>query len=165
MTDQQVDGLLTDSEVLYYTTGDTVLSPHAPPQVYSFLIEGRWWMQRKIAGADPVEWTDDRPGNWHGGVSLIDAVAPALVTAETDCTVLHVPRDVLDRLVAENAHLGSPCSVGCAVGPRCCINRPLANRTSPLLESLAPKQKRPPPSSDLIVRCDHTTSGCTECRT
>ena len=101
-----LDRLLAGSRVATYAAGEAILDPKTSPGVYSFLVQGRWWMRRRIVGvAEPREWVDDRPGNWHGGIGLIDRVAPPEVRAETDCTVIHVPRDLLDDLAADNAHL------------------------------------------------------------
>jgi CRP-like cAMP-binding protein len=98
--------LLDGSRITTYPQGATILDPGHSGGFYSFLIEGRWWMSRLVVGvATPREWVDDRPGNWHGGITLIDRVAPPTVRAETDCVVLHVPRDLLDDLAAGNAHL------------------------------------------------------------
>jgi len=106
LSDDALTHLLKGSDLQTYAKGSTILDPEHSQSVYSFLISGRWWMRRKIVGVDaPREWIDDRPGNWHGGIGLIDMVAPPEVRAETDCTVLHVPRDLLDDLAAANAHL------------------------------------------------------------
>ena len=101
-----LDRLLDGSELATYGAGDAILDPTRSRGVYSFLVEGRWWMRRTVVGvAEPREWVDDRPGNWHGGIALIDMIAPPEVRAETDCAVLHVPRDLLDGLASSNAHL------------------------------------------------------------
>ncbi|MEM7489943.1 MAG: hypothetical protein AAF390_12560 [Pseudomonadota bacterium] len=106
LPDAALDRLLDGSDLATYGAGETVLDPTRSEATYSFLVAGRWWMARRVVGVDaPREWTDDRPGNWHGGIALIDRVAPPEVRAETDCTVLHVPRDLLDDLAAGNAHL------------------------------------------------------------
>lgn len=106
LSDVETKRLLDGSTVETYTEGAKILDPARSQSVYSFLISGRWWMRRRIIGVDePREWIDDRPGNWHGGIALIDKVAPPEVRAETDCVVLRVPRDLLDDLAAENAHL------------------------------------------------------------
>lgn len=98
--------LIKGSEVTVYEAGDVILDPAAPQPGFTFLIEGRWWMARRITGAATAfEWTDDRPGNWHGGVAFFDAVAPAYVKAETRCDVIFVPADLLVEIAAENAHL------------------------------------------------------------
>lgn len=98
---------LNDSaEIATYDAGEVILDPAMPRAGFTFLIEGRWWMSRHMVGAaTPFEWTDDRPGNWHGGVALFDAVAPAYVKAETTCEVIFVPAPVLAELAADNAHL------------------------------------------------------------
>ena len=101
-----LDRLLAGSELATYGAGDAILDPSRSRGVYSFLVEGSWWMRRTIVGvAEPREWVDDRPGNWHGGIALIDKVAPPEVWADTDCTVLHIPRDMLDNIAAGNGHL------------------------------------------------------------
>lgn len=102
----QLQRLIARSEIKQYSTGDSILSADVSPDFYSFLIAGRWWMQRQIVGVEPPrDWIDDRPGNWHGGLGLIDKIAPPTVKAETACQVIHVPRDLLDTLAAENPHL------------------------------------------------------------
>ncbi|MEM9795919.1 MAG: cyclic nucleotide-binding domain-containing protein [Pseudomonadota bacterium] len=102
----ELDRLLEGAELRSYGAGDTILDPEHSQAIYSFLVRGKWWMARQVIGTDaPREWIDDRPGNWHGGIALIDKIAPPQVRAETDCTVLHVPRDLLDDLAAGNAHL------------------------------------------------------------
>ena len=102
----ELGALLSGSEVADYGDGEAILDPEASKAIYSFLLSGRWWMRRRIVGvAEPRDWTDDRPGNWHGGIALIDAIAPPEVRAEGPCRVLHVPRDLLDGLAAGNAHL------------------------------------------------------------
>ncbi|WP_420391515.1 hypothetical protein [Acuticoccus sp.] len=64
-------------------------------------------LDRLVAGSTLAhDRADDRPGNWHGGIALIDRLAPPRVRAEADCAVLHWPRDLLDDLAGENAHLG-----------------------------------------------------------
>lgn len=99
--------LVDGAEFTTYDTGEVVLDAATPREGFTFLIEGRWWMSRHIVGAEtPFEWTDDRPGNWHGGVALFDAVAPAHVKAETRCEVVYVPAALLAELAAGNAHLG-----------------------------------------------------------
>lgn len=98
--------LIDSAEITTYDAGDVILDPAMPRAGFTFLIEGRWWMSRHMVGAaTPFEWTDDRPGNWHGGVALFDAVAPAYVKAETRCDVIFVPEDLLAEIAAENAHL------------------------------------------------------------
>ena len=80
LDDDAMARLLEGAEISNYAPQDVILDPAAPRAGFIFLIEGRWWMSRRIVGADtPFEWTDDRPGNWHGGVALFDAVAPAFV--------------------------------------------------------------------------------------
>lgn len=106
LDDHQLQRLVAGSEIKRYGAGDRILSADVSPDFYSFLVEGRWWMQRKIVGVEPPkDWIDDRPGNWHGGIGLIDKIAPPTVKAKTDCQVIHVPRDLLDALAAENPHL------------------------------------------------------------
>ena len=101
-----LEALIDGSELTDYPKGATILDPAAPRAGYSFLIEGAWWMRRDMIGAaSPFEWTDDRPGNWHGGVALYDAIAPVTVRATAPSTVLHVPRALLERLAAGNPHL------------------------------------------------------------
>ena len=98
--------LVDGSELARYGTDETILDPARPRAAYSFLVEGRWCMRRDMVGVSkPFEWDDDRPGNWHGGVGLFDAVAPVTVRAVEPCTVLHVPRDLLERLMRADAHL------------------------------------------------------------
>ncbi|MEM0921830.1 MAG: hypothetical protein AAGI13_02220 [Pseudomonadota bacterium] len=98
--------LLQDAEIRTYDVGEIILDPAKPRAGFTFLIEGRWWMSRHIVGAaTPFEWTDDRPGNWHGGVALFDAVAPAHVKSEMPCEVIFVPAPLLAELAAKNAHL------------------------------------------------------------
>ena len=106
LSDDAVVTLIEGSEVIDYPDGATILDPARPRPDYSFLVEGRWWMRRDMIGvAAPFEWEDDRPGNWHGGVALYDAIAPVTVRAIAASTVLHVPRDLLERLAGANAHL------------------------------------------------------------
>lgn len=106
LSEMEVDRLISGSEVSEYTAGDVILDPVRSQSIYSFLVSGRWWMARRVVGTETArEWIDDRPGNWHGGIALIDKIAPPEVRAETACTVLHVPRDLLDDLAAGNAHL------------------------------------------------------------
>ncbi len=106
LSDEQAIRLISGSSQKSYDTGASILDPNQSQAIYSFLISGKWWMRRTIIGvSEPREWIDDRPGNWHGGIALIDKVAPPEVRAETDCIVLHVPRDLLDDLAAENPHL------------------------------------------------------------
>jgi signal-transduction protein with cAMP-binding, CBS, and nucleotidyltransferase domain len=103
---EQLALLLAEADLVTYEAGATILDPARSQAIYSFLIEGRWWMARRIVGVEPQRiWIDDRPGNWHGGIAIIDKVAPPEVRAETNCTVLHVPRDLLDDLAAANPHL------------------------------------------------------------
>lgn len=98
--------LIDGADITTYGAGEVILDPAKPRAGFTFLIKGRWWMSRHIVGAETLfEWTDDRPGNWHGGVALFDAVAPAHVKAETRCDVIFVPATLLAELAAENAHL------------------------------------------------------------
>lgn len=117
LTNAQLDLLLAGSEITAYAPGDTILDPVRSRAVYSFLVSGRWWMRRTIVGVpEPREWVDDRPGNWHGGIGLIDKVAPPEVRAEVETTVLHVPRDLLDDLAAADVHLAHAMLRGVAGG-------------------------------------------------
>ena len=103
---ESLAALVDGSELTDYAEGTTILDPAAPRTEYSFLVEGAWWMRRVMVGvATPFEWTDDRPGNWHGGVALYDTIAPVTVRATVDSTVLHVPSELLERLAGANAHL------------------------------------------------------------
>ncbi|MEM8751057.1 MAG: cyclic nucleotide-binding domain-containing protein [Pseudomonadota bacterium] len=98
--------LTKEAEFTTCDAGETILDPATPRAGFTFLIKGCWWMSRHIVGAEtPFEWTDDRPGNWHGGVALFDAVAPAHVKAETQCEVIFVPASLLVELAANDAHL------------------------------------------------------------
>ncbi|MEM8849577.1 MAG: hypothetical protein AAGE03_06020 [Pseudomonadota bacterium] len=103
----QLNRLLDGSDLVDYEASAPILDPTKAPGGYAFLVAGRWWMRRTIQGTMPHDWVDDRPGNWHGGIPLIDAVAPPEVRAEDACTVLHVPRDLLNQLAAQNRHLGA----------------------------------------------------------
>ena len=106
LDDVQIKRLLDSSDVRHYQAGEQILSAEVSPNFYSFLISGKWWMQRQIVGVETVkEWVDDRPGNWHGGIVLIDRIAPPTVKAETDCVVIHIPTNLLNELAAQNAHL------------------------------------------------------------
>lgn len=98
--------LIDGSEIKAYEPREVILDPANPRAGFTFLIEGLWWMSRQIVGAEtPFEWTDDRPGNWHGGVPVFDAVAPAYVKAETRCEVIFVPAELLTELASGNPHL------------------------------------------------------------
>ncbi|MEL7313442.1 MAG: hypothetical protein AAFN08_00630 [Cyanobacteria bacterium J06559_3] len=102
----QLKQLIEGSEIKTYQSGERILSADVSPDFYSFLITGKWWMQRQVVGIEtPREWIDDRPGNWHGGIGLIDKIAPPTVKAETVCHVIHVPRDLLNALAGESPHL------------------------------------------------------------
>ncbi|MGF1524626.1 MAG: Crp/Fnr family transcriptional regulator [Leptolyngbyaceae cyanobacterium] len=126
----QLKRLIEESNIQNYRADDSILSPEQSPDFYSFLIQGKWWMQRQIVGTEsPRTWIDDRPGNWHGGIGLIDKVAPPLVKATTDCTVIHIPRDVLDSLAAENPHLAVTMLRGISGGSTLLYEHALANST------------------------------------
>lgn len=106
LDDAALARLIDGAEFTTYEAGDVILDPATTRAGFTFLIKGRWWMSRRIVGAaTPFEWTDDRPGNWHGGVALFDAVAPAHVKAENRCEVVYVPAPLLAELAAGNAHL------------------------------------------------------------
>ncbi|MEM1241757.1 MAG: cyclic nucleotide-binding domain-containing protein [Cyanobacteria bacterium P01_H01_bin.26] len=106
LSEDQLRYLINVSLIQHYQPNQPILSSELSPQFYSFLLRGQWWMQRQIVGTtSPREWVDDRPGNWHGGIALIDKIAPPTVKAMTTCQVLHVPHDVLERLASENMHL------------------------------------------------------------
>lgn len=106
LSDQEASLLFSASSLKDYDAGASILDQNQSQAIYSFLVKGRWGMRRHIVGvAEPRVWIDDRPGNWHGGIALIDKVAPPEVWADTDCTVLHVPRDLLDDIAAGNGHL------------------------------------------------------------
>jgi signal-transduction protein with cAMP-binding, CBS, and nucleotidyltransferase domain len=109
--------LLEGSRVRTYAAGDAILIADTPPEGFAFLLEGEWTMRRVVPGGDePVIWTDSRPGNRHGGTTLMDAIAPPEVHATTQSTVLHVPRGVLERLAARDATLARMMLRGVAGG-------------------------------------------------
>jgi hypothetical protein len=89
--------------------GAVVIDKHAPTQaaVFTFLISGAWTMRRFVNGiAEPAVWIDRRPGSWHGGVNLIDAVAPAIVTADEPSRLLTVPVATVLGLAQRNSRFG-----------------------------------------------------------
>jgi hypothetical protein len=91
---------LERAKVVSLDRGDVVLSRDIRPNHYTFLIEGRWTMRRWARGVEaPVVWTDDRPGSWHGGVDVIDVLAPADVVVESHARVLVVPRQAVHELM------------------------------------------------------------------
>lgn len=106
LSDPFLAELVSGSEFRSYAKDDEILTPDRPYAGFSFLVRGSWWMSRSLVGTNsPFEWSDDRPGNWHGGIPLFDAIAPVRVLARTACDVLHVPRELLDSIAARNAHL------------------------------------------------------------
>lgn len=82
LSDAELERLNEESTIREYGAGDTILDLDRSQALYSFLVEGRWWMRRTIIGVtEPREWINDRPGNWHGGVGFIDKVAPPCFTS------------------------------------------------------------------------------------
>lgn len=100
LSDKEFNWLLERSKVVSLDRGDVVLSRDIRPNHYTFLIEGRWTMRRWARGVDaPVVWTDDRPGSWHGGIDVIDVMAPADVVVESYARILVVPRQAVHELM------------------------------------------------------------------
>ncbi|MEO0770550.1 MAG: hypothetical protein AAFY72_14175, partial [Cyanobacteria bacterium J06649_4] len=60
LSEDQLDRLLSGSEIKEYAAGESILSADESPSFYSFLIQGRWWMQRRIVGVLSLkEWIDE----------------------------------------------------------------------------------------------------------
>jgi CRP-like cAMP-binding protein len=101
LSEREFNWLLERAKVVSLDRGDVVLSRDIRPNHYTFLIEGRWTMRRWARGVDtPVVWTDDRPGSWHGGIDVIDVLAPADVVVDSHARILVVPRQAVHELMA-----------------------------------------------------------------
>lgn len=101
LTDQQAAALLRAASLEEREPGP-LLPPHSRTDAFCFLIEGRWRVERAVAGVDALMFEADRPGSWTGGIPLIDAIAPVSPFVLAPSRFLRVPIPALTELVASN---------------------------------------------------------------
>lgn len=86
--------ILEKAETRVFAAGETILARDQETTAFLFLLEGKWTARRFVLGAsEPLIWSDIRPGAWLSGVAALDVLAPSDVFADTQTTVLAVPRD------------------------------------------------------------------------
>ena len=69
---------------------------------YWLLIEGRWRVERRIAGDVRLMFEADRPGSWTGGIPVIDKIAPPRAIILEASRLLRAPSAVIDDLAGVN---------------------------------------------------------------
>ncbi len=114
----QLDWLTKRAEFLRMGEGNLFYDNTAAPEHYFYiLLEGEWLVTRQILGTQQVlSQQGGSPGAWHGGVELIEAVAPAKAKAVTDCTICRIHQDVMFRLIAESPGLAKHLLAGYVEG-------------------------------------------------
>ncbi len=92
--------ILEAGKVREFAAGDTILSRNEVTAHFIFLLEGQWTSRRFVTGAaEPLIWTEAKPGTWLSGTASLDTIAPADVFADKPTTMLSVPRDALLAIV------------------------------------------------------------------
>ena len=83
-SDVQADWLLERREVFSQTENSLIYAEGNPSNAFWLLVKGEWEMVRRVRGvSEPLVYRSDKPGTWHGGVALIDTIAPASARAES----------------------------------------------------------------------------------
>ena len=83
-----------------HAPGDPILARNEETQHFVFLIEGQWTARRFVVGtADPLIWTDTKPGAWISGIAALDAIAQSDVFADKQTRTLAVPREAFLKLL------------------------------------------------------------------
>lgn len=117
LSDREFNWLMERAKVVTLDPGDVVLSRDIRPNHFTFLIEGRWTMRRWPRGVDrPVVWTDDRAGSWHGGIDVVDVIAPADVVADAHSRVIVTPRQAIHELMMRSPAFAQKMLAGLAQG-------------------------------------------------
>jgi CRP-like cAMP-binding protein len=115
LSDREFNWLMERAKVVTLDPGDVVLSREIRPNHFTFLISGKWTMRRWPRGIDkPVERTDERPGSWHGGIDVIDVIAPADVVANENSRVIVVPRTAVHELMSRVPNFAQGMLIGIA---------------------------------------------------
>lgn len=115
LSDREFNWLMERAKIVTLGPGDVVLSREIRPNHFTFLISGRLTMRRWPRGLDrPVVRSDDRPGAWHGGIDILDVIAPADVVAEESSRIIIVPRQALHEMMSRVPKFGQSILVGIA---------------------------------------------------
>jgi hypothetical protein len=93
--------LIANCEVLHLNA-ETLLREEDENPLSDFLVllEGEWIMQRWVRGVkEPLIFQSSKPGTWHGGIALVDTVAPATVKTLSESYILKIPEQVMYEMI------------------------------------------------------------------
>ncbi|MFC0185043.1 hypothetical protein SAMN04515674_11552 [Pseudarcicella hirudinis] len=99
-SDKQLLFLALNSKVLNIQKDSYLRVLDEKPSDFLVLLEGEWLMERKIRGVrEPYVYISEKPGSWHGGIDMVDMIAPATVKVLRDSQILRIPKDVMHDMI------------------------------------------------------------------
>ncbi|MEM8908844.1 MAG: hypothetical protein AAGD05_13440 [Bacteroidota bacterium] len=97
----QLQRVATEAQTFRFQADEIVRAENDLAEVYWILLEGSWIMERFIDQAQPLIYQTDKPGTWHGGIAIIDAIAPPRVWTTSESLLLSVTAKRMQKWVAD----------------------------------------------------------------
>lgn len=73
------------------------------PIDFLVLLEGEWTMERHLRGIKkPMIFSSNKIGSWHGGIDLVDMMAPATVKTDAASKILSIPKKAMNDMIKRN---------------------------------------------------------------
>ncbi len=99
---KQLEQVAQEAEEFGFEANEILRKREDTHNPFWILLYGSWSMRRFLDGVEkPVVYKTDRLGSWHGGISIIDTIAPAEIKATSHSYIMRVSPELMEKWIKE----------------------------------------------------------------
>lgn len=99
---KQLEQVAKEAEEFGFNAGETVREKTDANNPFWILLYRSWSMKRFLSTTkEPIVYETDKLGSWHGGISIIDTIAPAEIKATSHSYIMRVSPDLMEKWVID----------------------------------------------------------------
>lgn len=116
---KQLQQVANEAEEFGFEKGETIRRKSDSNNPFWILLYGSWSMKRFLnTTKEPLVYNTDRLGSWHGGISIIDTIAPAEIKATSYSYIMRVGTELMEKWIKDGLPIQEHLLKGIGFGGR-----------------------------------------------
>lgn len=102
LSKEQLKQVANEAQEFGFDSGEIIRAKEETNNPFWILLYGSWSMKRFLNNQkEPVLYETDRLGSWHGGISIIDTIAPAEIKATSHSYIMQVSPNLMEKWIQD----------------------------------------------------------------
>ncbi|WP_298545687.1 hypothetical protein [uncultured Aquimarina sp.] len=102
LSEEQLKQVANEAQEFGFEKGETIKTREETNTTFWILLYGSWSIKRFLNGTEePAFYETDKLGSWHGGISIIDVIAPAEIKATSYSYVMQVNPKLMEKWIQD----------------------------------------------------------------